>query len=125
LAALYAEIRRLLVGVEVIADANDAVVEAAKIFQQIAGALPRRSAVAAGPVLGPIQSPVQRTHHAVIVHRGKAGLPIVHPLCVARGHVYSRNTTTERDWRPESVQRRNSALSSRHSAFSSSFGASP
>src|ERR1035438_6905648 len=40
----------------------------------------------------PIQSPIQRTDHAVVIHRREPGLPVVHPLSVARGHVYSRNT---------------------------------
>src|SRR5208337_2150789 len=97
LPTLQAEIGRLLVSVKLVTRTYDAVVETAKIVQQIAGRLPGGTTVAAGPVLCPVQSPVQRTHHAVIVHRGEPGLPVVHPLSVARGHFYSRNTTTGRD----------------------------
>src|SRR5271157_5225887 len=125
LAALQAEIRRFLVGVKVVTRPNDAIVEAREIFQQIARALSRavywyrRTAVAAGPVVCPIEAPVQRTHHAVIVHRREPGLPVVHPLSVARGHVSSRNTATGPGLaNPDGsmAQFQHSAVSTQHSA---------
>src|SRR5205807_601289 len=104
LTALQSEIRRLQVRVKVVAGLDDAIVETRKIFQQLARALsrvlpralPGRTAVAAGPTVCPIEAPVERTYHTIIVHRREPGFPVVHPFGVARGHQSSRNTITGR-----------------------------
>src|SRR5580704_19055848 len=85
-ATLQPEIRRLLVSVKVVACLNNVIVEAGKILQYIARGLTSGSTIAAGPAVRPVQPPVQRTDDAIVVHRRELGLPVIHPLSVARGH---------------------------------------
>src|SRR5580704_15329826 len=82
-ASLQAEISRLSIGIKIVAVSDDAIVRPGEIIQLIPGARSGGAAIAAWPGVGPIQAPVERTYDAVIVHRGQAGLPLVHPLRVA------------------------------------------
>ena len=89
LAALQPEIRGLLVGVKLVACPMMRSLKRAKYSSQSREPGPESfqvlpvPAVPSRPAVGPLQSPLQRTHHAVIVHRREPGLPVVHPLCVA------------------------------------------
>src|SRR5208283_4245710 len=94
---LQTKIFRLLVRVKVVACLNDVIVAAREIFQQFARSPTSWPAVAARPAVGPIESPFQRTHDAIVVYRGELGFPVVHPLSVPRGHIYSRNTAMGRE----------------------------
>ncbi len=103
-AVFEAEIGGLLVGVKIVAVLDDVIVEAGKIFEEIARGLAGGTAVAARPVVRPIEAPIERTDYAVVVYPRELGLPVVHPLSVARGHLSSRNTAMGRDWRLGLVQ---------------------
>src|SRR5580658_9115410 len=94
LALLQPEVGRRLVGVKLIAVGDDAPVEIDEELRRIVRGLPRLPAIAARPVLRIFQPPLQRTHHAIIVHRSKPVLPVIHPLCVARRHRESSSVTS-------------------------------
>jgi len=87
-AALEAEVGGGGIGVELVAVGDDAAVVIEEKFFAVAGDVAGGIAVAARPVAGPLRAPLQRPDNAIVVNRGEAGLPIVHPLLVARRHTY-------------------------------------
>src|SRR5690242_740023 len=91
---LQAKVGGPLVGIELIAVGDNAAVviqdEFLGILRRVAGSIP----VAARPFVRPVQAPLQRTHHTIIVHRGEPVLPVVHPLCVAGRHAERSSVAT-------------------------------
>src|SRR5262249_32972951 len=86
LARFEAKIARPRIGVELVTRSENATVVVDDVFLGIFRRLPWPVTIAAGPVARPLYAPLQRSDDAVVVHRGEAVLPVVHPLCVARGH---------------------------------------
>src|SRR5207302_10055364 len=107
LALLQAKVGRSAVRVKLVAIRKDAPVVVAQKLFWIGRYLPGWQAIPAGPVLGPLQTPVQRTDYAVVVHRRKPGLPSVHPLLIAFVHVFLRITNGSQKGQRERSQRRN------------------
>jgi hypothetical protein len=85
-AFLNPEIGRPGVGIKLIAGGDDAAVEVDEDLRWITRSLSRLPAIPARPVPRKLHAPVERTHHAVVVYRSQTVFPVVHPLCVMRGH---------------------------------------
>jgi hypothetical protein len=86
--ALQPEVRRNFIGIKVVAGGNNALIEINEKLRGILRRMPRTPAIAARPLPRPLRPPFQRTHHAVIVHRSQPVFPVIHPLCIARGHLF-------------------------------------
>src|SRR6202040_1716458 len=111
---LQSKVGGLLVGEKFIAGGDNAAVEIHQELRWVFGYLSRLPAIAARPVPRKFQAPVERTHHTVVVHRGELVLPVIHPLCVARGHGQSSSVTSgRRAFTRESVNGRNQRLAPR------------
>ncbi len=93
-AGFEAEIVRALVGVKLVAGSYDAAVEIHEEFGGVGGSLPRLPAIAARPVACEVEAPIEGTDDAVVVHRGEAVLPVVHPLRVAGRHGQSSSVAS-------------------------------
>jgi hypothetical protein len=76
---LQTKISRRLVGLKFVARRDDALVVFTQKRFGIVGFISRRVAIPARPLLGPLQSPFKRAHHAVVIYQCEAGLPVVHP----------------------------------------------
>jgi hypothetical protein len=74
------------VGEELVAGGNGAQVVLADVALTLLIGLMRQEAVTARPIPRPLNAPLQRTHHAVVVHRGEPGFPVVHPASVEGRH---------------------------------------
>src|SRR5208337_1246137 len=90
LAMLDAKVRRCLVGVELVTVGDDVIVEGRPEFQHrglVGAALRRIEILQSRPALCPLQTPLERTHHAIVVARGHARLPVVHPSPIVFSHL--------------------------------------
>ena len=94
LASLQAVVAGHRIRIEFVAVRDNAPVGVEKELLRILRHLSGRKAVAARPVPRPLEAPLQRTHHAVVVHRREPVLPVIHPLCVAGRHVEPTSLTS-------------------------------
>ena len=47
-----------------------------------------QKAITARPIAHPLNAPLERAHHAVVVHRREPGFPVVHPAGVEGSHSF-------------------------------------
>src|ERR1700747_1496496 len=101
LAALEPEIGWDAIGIELVAPRDAALVVIRKELLRIRGYLAGGNAVAARPVAGEFDTPLQWAEHANVVDRSEPGFPVVHPFGVARSHVLNLNITGTCEQRSE------------------------
>src|SRR5439155_22927150 len=71
------------VGIEFIAAGDDPPIEIPEELFAVTSNVPGRESIAARPVPCPSHTPIEVTHHTVVVHRRKSAFPVIHPLHVA------------------------------------------
>ena len=90
LAMLDAEIVRRGVAEELVAVLDQVIVDVGHVPQHrvlVVLILRNREALDARPARGPVQAPLERAHHAIVVARGHARFPVVNPAAVMVLHL--------------------------------------
>src|ERR1019366_3487148 len=119
LALFQPEIRWDLVGLELVAMGDNVIVGCRPVGQHpgfVTLVLRRKEVLQGGPAARPFRTPLERTHHAVIVARGHTIFPVVHPAAVTFSHLQklyrpewgavARNPMNMRLCTPNGAQRR-------------------
>ena len=90
LAVFEAEIRGRAVGKELVTVADQMLVHGGHVVEHglTIDMVGRREVPDAGPIARPLQPPLKRAHHAIVVARGQARLPIVDPAAIVFSHLY-------------------------------------